>query len=491
MDLYLGIASLILAFIAARLLRVVWRMVRKPKPKTKGGINFAGRFIAWPDACRHFLFCGASGSGKTFSSNYLLKEFMRAGCAMMCTCVKMDDPERLIKLAKEVGQEHRLVVVEPDGPHRFNLLDAAMEGHMNPDIAATRLMEIARVGMPTPSGGDASDQFFSMHQRRCVSSCITLALAVKGKATLIDVFQILNSTPATRQEVLKDPQWGVNLDKDENGNPIRRGVCAEMVVQAMRRKLDSDTRVDMAIDYLTEELVNAGDRARGGILSGTLNFVGPLVAPPWRDFFCSDSTLSCQDIEKRGLIVILAMPLHTWGVPGRMGQFAFTQHLSHYALRRPFRVGNKPTVLVRDEAAFVLNPDFDAKVCITARSQGLCLVDLFQDLPSGLDALGGQRAEPQLMSFLANHSIKTCFQTTDIDKTGAWLSKVIGDKEKVKVNSGTGRGGDSLLEQALCVNGGHGWTTAWEPIVRPADLANLRIGEAIIHMNGQAFRHKF
>ena len=132
---------------------MLWNRKSRKAVESAGGVRFAGRHWAWEDVCKNYLFMGGVGSGKTFASNFLIKELMRAGCPILSVCVKPDDFARLKGLAEEVGQAHRVVEITPANTG-MNLMDALLAPDGNTSTAAHFLCKIGDVGSRSGGGGD-------------------------------------------------------------------------------------------------------------------------------------------------------------------------------------------------------------------------------------------------------------------------------------------------------------------------------------------------
>jgi type IV secretory pathway TraG/TraD family ATPase VirD4 len=434
---------------------------------------------------------GGTGMGKTFASAYLLKELMRAGCPMLFVTVKPDDAERIAGMAREVGHASRVVEITPDGPHRMNLLDALLHPDDSAVTAAELIARVGQVGQRERKGGDHA--FWETHGKRATQAGIVVCREVLGKATVPDVHAVVLSAPESVAEVEVNPEWDDAADTDEEGRPIRRGRCAELIVAGMRRGLpESSPRFRNAMTYLIQELPGGGDRMRGGIIANVNNSLGHFLDPPWVDALSSDTTLHPRTIDEQGLIGILGYPMMVHLTPGRLWQFAWTLEAARHCMRRRYEKGTPPFVVPRDEVAWVLNPEWDANVCIVARSQGLCFVDSVQDVSTLLMGLGGEGAQAETHSFLANHMGAKILLGTEDPKTARWMSELIGQRKAVMLSAGGGQDPHAdWMSRCLGVTSAVGWSEAWEPILRPEEFARLRVGQAVIQAFGEATIHDF
>jgi hypothetical protein len=187
-------------------------------------------------------------------------------------------------------------------------------------------------------------------------------------------------------------------------------------------------------------------------------------------------------IDEQNLIGILNYPTQVFGATAKMYQFAWTMEAQRHCMRRDYVQGDPPFVMVRDEVGHILNPAWDASVCLVARSQGLAFIDLVQDISTLLMTVGDKQSETH--SFLANHTGATLmFGTTDA-ASAKHMSDLAGQKRGISISGGGHGGTGDFLGDMLgaCVPS---WREEWEPAVRVEAFSRLPVGVAYMQSGGK------
>lgn len=468
-----------------------WLFNRKSRraARSEGGVYFAGRYWAWEDLARHTLFLGGVGSGKTFSSNDLIRALMEAGCPILATCVKPDDFERLHGIAKSCGHASRVVEITPTSKWRMNLLDQLGMPNRSAPTIAELLMLIGDVGKNGEgSSGRDGGEFWKVQSARGKGAAINLCWEVTGKADIPDIQAVVMSTPGSHVEYQTLPEWDDASDIDANGKPITRRRCAALLREARKRGIDTP-EFRNARDYLTKELGGGGDRMRGGVIAEVNNTLGRFIDRPWVEALSGETTLNGQMIEEQGLIAILNYPTMAHHTPARMWQFAWTMDAQRHAMRRDASKVNRPFILLRDEIGQTLHPRWDSNFCLVSRSQKCGCVDIVQDLSTLHMAIGGN-AEAEVNSFCANHVGATiCFGTRDL-KTAKWMSALLGEHREIMISGGGGGKGQptgNTFDDLLGVGSDFHFSEQFRPVMAPAEFTRLKIGEAVM-LAGDSFQ---
>lgn len=451
------------------------------------GVTFAGRLIPWADLCRHMLFMGGTGSGKTVASNGVIRQCMRAGNPMLCTCVKEDDYARLFALAEAEGQAHRVVEITPGSRWTMNLMESLLSGG-SVDMAVQLLSRIGEVNRHGGGGGGQVNEAFWVTQgERAIKSAIVMCQRMLGRATIPDVHAVIMSSPTAAGAYLSDPQFNPAFERDAQGNPIRRGLCAELWVRALKSGL-KDRAFDNAANYLLIELPGGGDRMRGGVIANANNVLGYFIDEPWVQALSGDTTMHPKLIDQHRLIGILNYPVAMYQMPARLWQFAWTMEAQRWCMSRDASRIELPFILVRDEVGWTLNPGWDALFCLVARSQKLAHIDIVQDVSTLLMGLGG--AEAEAYSFLANHlAAKALFGSEDM-RTNQWMSALLGQHREIMLSghSGGHQPTGDWADDLLGVGNHAHWSEQWRPVCPPEKFARLPVAQAVVVMGG---KHQF
>jgi hypothetical protein len=240
-------------------------------------------------------------------------------------------------------------------------------------------------------------------------------------------------------------------------------------------------------DVLVTELASIGYKARGAVLSMNNGLLARFLDDPFHDLLCTETTWTPEAAERGGFIDVVDFPVLIHGTAGRMLQLAFAMLVQGHCLRRDPAAVDRPYCLVRDEASFVLHPDWDASVQVVARSQKLAAIDVIQDLDILLAALGGgEKARHEAFAFASNHMNKLLFGNAN-QETNEYFSRFFGDRKEMNVGGSNAPGGRAdFFDEVLGSTGQFQWNeSGYEPHIRPGRFAGLKTGEAVMYLGGR------
>lgn len=285
-------------------------------------------------------------------------------------------------------------------------------------------------------------------------SAIDLALIAQGTASITDIDLIVQTSPATPEDVT-----------DEFFESTPCGIVLEAAKKHHRP--EERHRFERAYDYFIRVLPGLGDRARGAITSQIQNVVGRLCVEPFREALSGETAITPDLIERDRLIVALDYPTMRHGVAGRLFQSAFLMLTQLHITERSANGIARPLVLARDECGQVIHGTWDLDFTLTARSQMGACVDAAQDYDMLIRSLGGtSKATHEALSFAANHRITMAFASGNV-RTNEHYSKLFGHSLQIVTSGGAaarqhltgniatdvlGGAGDSRWSQQLLPN---------------------------------------
>jgi type IV secretory pathway TraG/TraD family ATPase VirD4 len=428
------------------------------------------------DARTHLFVCGSSGSGKSFSTEGILKELHRLGCPMLSTGIKPDEPQRY----ERICDPHRFVRIRPGGPYRLNLFMALYKLYGNIEGVMQFCTKLNECVMKSGSNANQETYWQTQHEGSLLHACRLNHLAF-GELNIENVYQTIASAPKSRDE-FKLPQL---LERGDS--PF-----ALVLREAIKNRTDANENdLQRSLDFFNN-LSGIGDKGHAAVLAMAAGTLGRLSEGPFRDHFCTDTTITFEEIEKNRLCVLLDFPVLKHGIAGRLLNLAWTLYFQAWCLQRPYDPTTPPSVLVRDEAQYILNSEFDYQVATVARSQGLVLISIVQDLDVLQACLGGDsKAEHESFAFVSNHASKLVFANSNT-RTGQHVSDMIGEHREMFTTVSSAPGEPERWSDKLLGVGRFSLSASEQmrPHVTAADIASLPRGLAVFHQAGRKFDGK-
>lgn len=471
---------------AGLLAEAITRWRRHPAIKTtrgKGGVMFAGRHWTWEQLSQGTLATGGIGAGKTKSLEPLQEEAMRAGCPMLYAAVKPDEPDRVERMARRAGAHSRFVRIAPGGPYRLNLLHELTKPPYGSVLGAAQfLMNLSEINQRS-GGGRENEGFWKTQEETALYCGISLALMTLDAPTIANVWEAISTSPNTAEEAQSD-----HYDPDTEAKGRGEFALMLQVARRLRRPQDAADLKRIESFYLNE--LPSVDKIRGAVLSAVGGTLGRFVTEPWATALSSDtSTLTPKVIEGEQLIAVLDYPLMRYFMPARLFQIAWIMLAQRYLMARDASGVEAPFWVARDEAGWVIHPEWDSAAHNVLRSQKCAGLATVQDVNMFEAALGGgPKAHHECANFISNH-INKLFLTNNSKDTNDLAVALIGQSKQLMWSGGEGGGkSDGLRDELLGVSSHVHWREEYQPIFRPEDFTKLPVGHAVLHTGGEAAR---
>ncbi|WP_435018399.1 type IV secretory system conjugative DNA transfer family protein [Tundrisphaera sp. TA3] len=454
------------------------------------GVEFAGESWDWKRLAQGVIAFGGIGSGKSFSTEALIEACIRAGCPLLSTAVKPDEYERYEKICKRIGAMERLVRICPGSPHQINLLEElTKEPHGSVAHAANFILNLSDIAKRASPGGGANESFWRNMEESAAMKAITLCRMSLKNPRIPDVWEVIKTGPMDAAHARK-PEFTSKADRyRKSGKPIRRNLCAELLLHAERIHTpdQADDLASIGSFFLNE--LPAVDKIRGSVVAALGGVLDRFCVEPWKSALSPKATtLTPEIIEKNRLVCVLDYPIMTYHTPARLFQAAWLMLTQMHLMRRPASTVDVPFILARDEAAWTLSPEWDSAAHNVLRSQKAVSISIVQCLNTLEAALGGgQKAHHEAMAFASNHMAKLYFSSNSAD-TSKWASSLIGQHKELSFSGGGGGrrcqpSGDPW-DDFLGVSSDTHWSTSWQPLVRPEAFAQLPVGVGILLRDG-------
>ncbi len=466
---------------------------------------------------------GGIGSGKTSGSGKMLaSKFLLNGFGGLVLTAKPDEKDLWIEYCRNTGRLDDLIIVEPDGKHRFNFLD--YETGNSPDGRAmteniVSVMKTVIEAAQQQEGHSNDDSFWESALDMLLFHIIDLCLLAYGSISVDRLYAIAQSLPKSGQKVItrKEELNALWQDEKSRGSAQRELTAFEQAMiqaheQVSQKLADWENSKDpeevakiyKSADY-TQWLNDNFPQARlynhvrhffsgnyallnektrsiiDFILSG---FLFRLLREPVYSLFCKGQSSFSPEDSLQGKIILLNLPVKTYFKVGRDCQILFKYIWQRAMEKRDVRSNERPVFLWADEAQNFLH-EHDAVYQATARSSRIATVYITQNLPNYYANMSGSKAEYRVKSFLGTLATKIFHANADIE-TNQYASDLIGQVYFEDVQDGVAiakdfsrsRNRSLILEQA----------------VRPEEFVSLRTGGAfnrfavsgIIHKQGDA-----
>jgi type IV secretory system conjugative DNA transfer VirD4/TraG family protein len=373
------------------------------------------------DAFQSILIMGEHDAGKTSASGHLFaRKYLQHGFGGLILCNKNTEAARWKMYLEEAGREADGRFFSPDSDFRFNFLEYESQ-FCKPGFdenLVTLLLDLASLRQKDDAGGGGnggSDATFWLPQRaNLVRNIIAVLRMAEEPIELHHLYQIILSAPKSRDEVFS-PDW----QRDSFLNTL------------LKRAEKNRTHLDwqLTMDYWLREYPAINDKTRSLIEAHLKGILNPLVRGQIGELFGTTTNLTPDDILD-GKVVVVDISVDEYREIGQYAGLIWSQLFQRKVERRRYDSPNtRPVFLWVDEAHKFTIPQ-DAEFQSTARSHGISVVRLTQNLPNFLDAYGSQ-GRHKVDTLLGNHTLKI-FHRNSEPVTNKWASEVIAKDIKYK-----------------------------------------------------------
>jgi hypothetical protein len=439
------------------------------------------------DACQGVLILGATGSGKTSgSADMLALKMLRLGAGGVVLCVKVDEANYWMELARLTGREKDIIRVT-ERRESFNIFDYELRRSGRGAGLTLNLVNLFRQLqdlVESKGGQKLSPDFWERACVRLISNAIQLQCALDEPLTLPAIADIILTAPRTDEE-----------SDDEHWKTTSR--CCRACSKALIKK-KGDYDIKRASSYFLNDFPTMGDRQRSGITETWEGLADPLLRTPIRQKFCTDTTFTPEDAIDRGKIIVVDLPVKEFDQAGRIAgvivKFLFQKAVERR--RAAAETSRRPCFIWADEFQHFVT-SYDMVFQQTARSSKTSTIYIGQNLPTVLAQLGGQQGEPWMKGLFGNLLTKI-FHANDEAQTNKFAADVIGeDWQSIEtVSAGESR---NILTPLL--SGNRNVNASFSPQVKhillPITFTRLRTGtgrnkgivDAVFFQAGRKFRN--
>jgi hypothetical protein len=369
------------------------------------------------DACQGVLIMGENGSGKTSGSGELLaRKYLEAGFGGLVLCFKTDEAALWQRYLKRAGRENDGRYFSVDSAFRFNFMDyeARNSGVDFAENLVTLLVDVASIQKRTEASGSEA-HFWLPQKKKLIRNAIELLLMANKPIQLRTLYQMIVSAP-------KDPRE--TADEHWQGESYLFAL-----LQEAETKASNHPEWELIINYWMRERPALASKTRETIDADFTGMFDPLTRGKIGELFGTGTNLTPDDILD-GKVVVIDIPIARYREVGQYAALIWAQLFQRAVDRRSYEApGGRPVFLWEDEAHY-FTIEQDALFQTTARSKGISVVRLTQNLPNFLDAYG-RDGEHKVDTLLGNHATKIFHRNGD-PTTNEWASKVIAKETAYK-----------------------------------------------------------
>lgn len=441
------------------------------------------------------LIClGGIGAGKSSStmrvvSTSLLK--MGAG-GLFCT-VKPEDTQDYISYVKAAGRLSDLRVVSlEDLPWRYNFIAAEQAACPDPVMLAENvtalLMTLAEIGQGDGGGGGGGDneKFFKLESMRLCRNALLVLILSRQALTIQNLHQMIVSSPQSMKQA-QDPEFQegsflYQCLKEADETPKKASLAAD---------------AGMAISFFMLEWPGLSPRTRSVVQTVLTSTTDQLSRGVARDLLSStDPNMSPTDTYD-GKIYIIDAPVLKYREVGKIIQVTLKYCFQRAHARRDVSKNNRPTFIIADEYQMVAVEEDNAFQGIARSTRTACCYST-QSVSGLLEALGGNSAEPRVMSLLSNLQTKVVHQSTD-HRVVQWFQNMVGKSARLSMSGNRSSSGGNALGSLFGEDdtSSAGFSEQIDFELQASDFNTLANGgphnhwhaEALIYQGGQRFNN--
>lgn len=362
------------------------------------------------DSFQGVLILGENGSGKTSGSGRILaKKYLEAGFGGLVLCFKTDEALLWKRYLKDAGREKdgRFFSVEND--FRFNFLEyeAKTSGVDFAENLVTLLVDIASIQKRTEASG-AEAHFWLPQKKKLLRNAITLLLMAGEPVSVRTLYDMIVDSPRDMAQAVSQ-QW-------------QSTSFLYALLQKAEINAGNHPEIELVQRYWMNERPTLNAKTRDTIDADFTGMFDPLTRGKIGELFGTISNLTPDDILA-GKIVVIDVPVAKDREIGQYAALIWAQLFQRAVDRREYESPHTRPVFLWEDEAHWFTIDQDALFQTTARSKGISVVRLTQNLPNFLDAYG-RDGKHKVDTLLGNHATKIFHRNGD-PTTNEWASKVI------------------------------------------------------------------
>jgi hypothetical protein len=359
---------------------------------------------------------GGVGSGKTSGSGAAIASALLNpgyggddGYGGVVMTAKPGEAERWLKAIAAAGRSKDVVILSPNSPHRFNVIQNEWEQSGRDAESLVDLFTQSSESLG--NGRGEKNDFWKFKTQQLIRNAVT-ALGFTGrKFGLLDIYQMVTTAPQSIEHAASDH--------------FEQSFCYAALCEA-RAGAEAAGRgreMELVAQFFLEEWAMLAPETRTSILANFTGQVDPLLRGTLFDILNTTTTVTPADCLS-GKIIILDFPSKL-SVGGKIVQVMFKYSAQRTFERLPVTPDRRPVFIWADEAQnFVTS--YDCQFLATSREVRVCSVNLTQNISNYYAVLGGDtRGKAETDSLIANFGTKI-FHANGDPVTNQWAADFIG-----------------------------------------------------------------
>ena len=472
-------------------------------------MNFEGNSWTTRDASTGLICFGMTGSGKSSGPlRSIALRFLELGYGGIVFCAKPDECETWEGYAKEKGRENDILRLSRE---TFCFLDyefsrAPESGGGQVENVVGIFMEVVKITKDKRSGG-TNDEYWQNAIKQFLRNTISLLVLAKEAVTLPNIKAAIDTTLRSNEVAseLKEylerfhefcagigktaaPSFEGALSafeseyREEYGTLPNKNVmdcarqfCTSLLLKAIYYHNDSGPDYELGFNYFLIEFPQLDERTRSNTISSFTVLADSMLRGEFlRCFGAAKSSLSIEDIYRKGKILIVDQDVKRNGLVGQMTA-AIIKLCFEKMIERREDISDPnalPVFLWGDECQFFAL-EYDQKFQTTARSSRTLTVYATQNLDNLYDGYGKEKAN----SLLGNLGTKIFCQNGDYT-TNKWAADSIGQEvlRRRSQNIGDSKSGGTKGEYNKSDNYSEGWSEQKDYKVDIVQFTTLQTG---------------
>jgi type IV secretory pathway TraG/TraD family ATPase VirD4 len=278
----------------------------------------------------------------------------------------------------------------------------------------TLLVDVASIQKRTEASGSEA-HFWLPQKKKLIRNAIELLLMAEEPIQLRSLYSMIVSAPKDLRETA-DENW-------------QRESFLFALLQHAEAKARHHPEWELITNYWMRERPALASKTRETIDADFTGMFDPLTRGKIGELFGTGTNLTPDDILE-GKVVVIDIPIAKYREVGQYAALIWAQLFQRAVDRRSYEApSDRPVFLWEDEAHY-FTIEQDALFQTTARSKGISVVRLTQNLPNFLDAYG-RDGKHKVDTLLGNHATKIFHRNGD-PTTNEWSSKVIAKETAYK-----------------------------------------------------------
>jgi hypothetical protein len=344
------------------------------------------------------------------------KKYLQNGFGGLVLCFKTDEADLWRGYLAKAGRESDGRFFGVDEAYRFNFLEyeARTSGVDFAENLVTLLVDIASIQKRTEATGSEA-HFWLPQKKKLIRNAISLLLLAEEPVQLRALYEMILAAPKCLEDV-SAPSW-------------QAGSCLFHLHERAEAKAVHSLELEMIKRYWLLERPALPPKTRETIDADFTGMFDPLTRGKIGELFGTDTNLSPSDILD-GKIVVVDIPIARYREVGQYAALIWAQLFQRAVDRRSYQPPHDRPVFLWEDEAHYFTIEQDSLFQTTARSKGISVVRLTQNLPNFLDAYG-RDGKHKVDTLLGNHATKIFHRNGD-PTTNEWASKVIAKETTYK-----------------------------------------------------------